>query len=216
MTQAARDKAYFVAQIKQAETPEDARKIYLKLSKEVHPDLNPELGKEPMQALNDAYETVMKSWDGRKYDAVGKNDETYEKQYDFDADFEKIFRDIIYWASTNPYTEEQELIGMWLWVKGSSKENCPFKAPKQVKNAEGKWEATEPDNRPSWMSLDGSDTPVRFQWSKSNRAWYMDLRQLVSRGYDYKRRTSAGLDFARGKYGSAKISKQESQALAAR
>ncbi len=45
--------AYFLQQFSGLD-PEASRSLYRKLSREVHPDLNPELGQEPMKALNNA------------------------------------------------------------------------------------------------------------------------------------------------------------------
>ena len=214
MTTATYDKAYFISQL-QADTPELVRANYLKLSKQVHPDLHPGLGQEPMQLLNDAYETVMQGWDGREYKAPGYrdgkpvDDQTYT--YSWEAEFEKLAMEIISYACTHPYTENIELVGAWVWVGGGNREGCPFRAPKKEQNASGQWVLAEGevDNRPFWTSIDGTDTVLHFEWSKSNRRWYFDLRKLVSRNYDKKLRTKAGLDFARNKYGSRKFDKRE-------
>lgn len=199
--------AYFVEKLREGDTPEEVRKTYLKLSKEVHPDLHPELGKEPMQFLNAAYEAVMKGWDNRQYKATDRDGKESTQTYGYSESFEKTVMDIIYWAQTSPYTEDIELIGLWIWVSGSSKENCPFRAPKSEKNAEGKWVPTEEDKRPSWEAMDG--TPVRFEWSKSNKKWYLDARKLYTRRHDAKVRTAVGIESARQKYGTTRFSKKD-------
>jgi curved DNA-binding protein CbpA len=201
----------FIDLLQAQDTPEGVRKEYLKLSKKVHPDLNPELGKEPMQALNTAYEKVMKGWDNRQYQATGKDGQKTDQTYKYDDSFEKMILKIVDWAQRSPYTEEIELIGLWLWVSGSDKDNCPFRAPKAEKNDQGKWIPTEEDRRPSWEAMDG--TPVRFEWSRSNKKWYLDFRKLYTRKYDGKIRSSYGIHAARQKYGSTKIGKKADEGI---
>jgi len=199
--------AYFVEILREEDTPEKVRKAYLSLSKQVHPDLHPELGKEPMQILNNAYEAVLKDWDKRSYTAKDKDGKESTQTYGYSESFEKRVMDIIYWAQTSPYTEDIELIGLWIWISGSNKDNCPFKAPKCEKDATGKWVPTEEDKRPSWPATDG--TPVRFEWSKSNKRWYLDARKLYTRRHDGKVRTAVGITYAREKYGTTRFSKHE-------
>jgi len=110
---------YFINALRSVD-PEAVREAYRKLSRQVHPDLNPDLGQEPMKALNNAYDVVMKGWDGKTYKRpTGKGSETKDATYNYDEAFERIVRDIITWAQTNPYTEHQEIVGMWMWVSGS-------------------------------------------------------------------------------------------------
>lgn len=192
---------YFIAQLKSV-SPDDVRKAFVKLSKEVHPDLHPELGQEPMQWLNEAYERVMKGWDGKTYKAQGKDDTTYDVDFSFDPELEKIFMEIIKFVQVHPYTDEIELIGAWIWVKGANRDECPFTCPKELMDS-------DQDPRPFWVSLDGTETKVRFAWSGGkNSRWYFDLRRLLTRKYDYKRRTRKGINVARQAYGSTRFDKK--------
>jgi hypothetical protein len=186
---------YFHGLLLQAPSPEEVRKTYIRLCKAVHPDLNPGIGSDPMKALNSAYKEVLLKWSGKNYKSSLDQDETFT----YDPNLERLFVQIIKFLQADPYPTEIELVGSWLWVRGTNRDISPFTCPKEIMG-------TRHDPRPSWTSVDGTRTECRFQWSGgANQRWYFDLRWLVTRKHDAKPRQRKGINFARSRYGTTKI-----------
>lgn len=198
MTAAIYSVEYFIHELRST-SPDEVRKVYVKLSKEVHPDLHPELGVEPMQMLNDAYELVQKGWHGKTYHSQGKDGTTRETEFHFNQEVEAIFQEIIRCVTVLDCTQEVELVGAWIWVKADRAN--PFTCPKDLMDGAD-------DPRPTWSAIDG--TPLRFQWSGGqNQRWYFDLRRIVTRQYDRKKRSRKGIGAARRAYGSTRFDKRD-------
>lgn len=70
---------------------QDLKRLYRRLSRERHPDLNPELGQEPMKLLNDAYDTLVESSErgsGTVYTTDFGSDNVDDESDDWDGIYE--------------------------------------------------------------------------------------------------------------------------------
>ena len=172
-------------------TPDEIRAKYRKLSKQYHPDLNPELGDEPFKILGDAYELAMKQKSGFETERQGS-----KEKYTYDEGLERFFMQLIDWLYRTDWIniEDVELIGSWIWIWNLPK-GTPFVKPRAEEG-----EPEPEDTRPYWEAADGRE--LRFMYSKK-KGWYMDLRRFLDPKYDKKRRGSrVTRDQMRETYGS--------------
>ena len=177
-------------------TPDEIRTKYRKLTRSYHPDLHPELGDEPMKALNNAYEQAMRQKSGFETPRQSRKGESYTETYTYDEGLERFFVQLIDWLYTTEWIdiENVELIGSWIWIWNLPK-GTPFVKPKAEEG-----EPEPEDTRPCWQAADGRE--LRFMYSKK-KGWYMDLRRFLDPKYDKKRRGSRTTkDQMRATYGS--------------
>ncbi|NEZ65679.1 hypothetical protein D0962_23465 [Leptolyngbyaceae cyanobacterium CCMR0082] len=187
------DVNYFLGQL--TGTPDKIRATYRKLTRDYHPDLHPELGDEPMKALNNAYELAMKGKSGFETKRQGKKG-AYTETYTYDEGLEQFFMQLIDWLYRTDWIniEDVELIGSWIWIWNLPK-GTPFVKPKAEEG-----EPEPEDTRPSWTAADGRE--IHFMYSRK-KGWYMDMRRFIDPKYDKKRRGSrVSKDQMRETYGS--------------
>ena len=200
-------KEYFLTELtKDGAKPDEIRKRYRRLTRTVHPDINPGISEDPIKNLNNAYEMAMRGASGSTTERTGKGGKKYEDTYTYDEGLERFFMEIVRWLYATEWIniEDVEVIGTWIWIWNIPK-GSPFVKPKADDDS---CLETLVDNRPAWQAADGRT--LNFMYGKSKRGWYMDLRRYLTDQYDKKRRGSRmRKDDMRAKYGSRKFAKSD-------
>jgi DnaJ-class molecular chaperone len=101
-------------------TKKEVKSIYRKLSKQYHPDKNPDdkQAEEKFKAIGNAYEVIIKNY---SFSETTLSDEEKEYQsksdffYIFDEEMERVYKEIM-----NLPDIEIELCGLWMWVGGQT------------------------------------------------------------------------------------------------
>lgn len=109
-------------------TVEQIKAEYKRLARLYHPDLGGDL--ETMKSLNNAYEMALKNCNGQR--SSGSDGKEHRYQYNDDA--EKEVMDFIYSFLALDTGLNADLIGVWVWVTGSTK---PYK--EQLKALGCRW-----------------------------------------------------------------------------
>lgn len=159
---------------------EEAKKLYKDLARQHHPDLGGDL--RTMQEINAEY---------AQFQASGATNEARERQktahaenrksaadYHDLGEIEKQLFDVINFA-VNLAGVEVELMGLWVWLTGNTKEH---------KETIKTWNESHPENR--------------LRWSPKKTAWYFA-------GVPSFNRKNTTLDEIRETYGSTRYTRGE-------
>jgi len=153
-------------------TVEEIKSEYRKLARQYHPDLGGDT--ETMKALNNAYESALKSCNGQK----SKDSEGKEHTYKYNAEVEQEIVDFIYAFNTLDLPLRADLIGVWVWITGDTK---PHKeALKSLKcrwhNKRAAW-YFRPESYKGGFSSDGSLEELAAKYGCQNVNAYKDSKK---------------------------------------